>query len=256
MAEKNTDRLTSLSSAHPESSLSSKAHFGTWGIYAAAAGATLAMSTNAQAVIIYTTLGQTVTQPVGAVTSMGHSISSKNLPISILGKKPLESIYLRKNSSLVPGIGQARLFGDIPLATAGGLTSAGGRAAKDFVMNAAIGASQNFPGGGGTFLEKHTSSGPLKGAFGGQKTGFVGFEYDGVYGWIEVMLSDAGSPGYANEFKAIAYAYNTVAGATIDAGQGIPTSTPEPDTAALGLLAAGAAGLAVWRRRRKEAAAV
>jgi MYXO-CTERM domain-containing protein len=188
---------------------------------------------------------------VVGIGTLGQSTSEKTFALSVNGKHPAVSIYLRKNSSLVPGLAEARL-GGLNLATSGGKTSGGGRAAKDLLLNAPIGASRNFPGGGGTFLNKHTSSGPLKGFFGGQKTGFVGFSYAGLYGWIEVMVSDAGSPGYTNELKAIAYAYNSVAGATINAGQGIPTSTPEPDTAALGLLASGAAGLAIWRRRRKE----
>src|SRR5580658_1793770 len=101
--------LASLNSACPEGSSSLKAHFGNWGIYAAAAGATLAMSTNAEAQIVYTTLGQNVTAPAVGLTSQGHSIATKNFTVNIAGHRQTESIYLRKNTSLVPSLGAAKI---------------------------------------------------------------------------------------------------------------------------------------------------
>ncbi|MGA3239187.1 MAG: PEP-CTERM sorting domain-containing protein [Bryobacteraceae bacterium] len=228
----------------------SKAHFGNWGIYAAAAGATLAMSTNADASIIYGTLGQNVSIGTGA----GNTTAAKTFVVSAV-QKDIESIYLRRFSAVggAASSANAKIIGGLAFATTGGATSGGGHAAKNFALNAPIGASRHFSGHGGTFLEKHTSSNALKGFFGGDQTGFVGFSNGfGNYGWIRVSVSDAGSPGYTNELTVIDYAYNTIATDPIDAGEGIPTGTPEPGTAALGLLASGAVGLAVWRRRRKE----
>jgi hypothetical protein len=253
MIEKKTDMFASLNSACPEGSSSLKAHFGNWGIYAAAAGATLAMSTNAEAQIVYTTLGQTVS--IG--TGLGNISSSKGFAMTVGAHRGTEHLYLRRSSAVAGNASSARakVFGQFPLAISGGATSGGGFAAKNFGLNAPIGASRLFSGHGGTFLEKHTSQNAVKGFFGGQQTGFVGFATGpGLdnYGWIELKVSDAGSPGYTNELQVIAYAYNSVAGSPINAGQGIPVTTPEPDTAALGLLASGAAGLAIWRRRRKE----
>lgn len=258
MTEKKTD-MPALPSACPEGSSSSKAHFGNWGIYAAAAGATLAMSTNAEAVIVYTTLGQSVSLPAYPLTSSelshGKSVAQKTFPLSIQGHKGTGTLYLRRSSA--HNLAAAKIIGNLALATSGGLTSSGGHAAKDFLANQIIGASRHFSGHGATFLDKHTSLGATKGFFEGNKTGFVGFSNGvGNLGWLEIMVSSAGTPGYTNELKVIAYAYNTVADSPIEAGQGIPTSTPEPDTAALGLLASGAAGLAIWRRRRKEIDAV
>ncbi|TWT77115.1 PEP-CTERM motif protein [Posidoniimonas polymericola] len=65
---------------------------------------------------------------------------------------------------------------------------------------------------------------------------------DTYYGWIRVTIDNAAGTFVVND-----WAYNTVSGAGIAAGQ-----TPEPGT--LGLLAAGAAGLAAARRRRQDAA--
>lgn len=254
MTEKKTD-LPAPPSACPESFSFSKAQFGNWGIYAAAAGATLAMSTNAEAQIVYTTLGQTVTRPAVGLTVLGHSITSKNFTVNIAGHKQTESIYLRKNTSLVPPLGAAKIGvieDALNFATAGGATGSGQRAAKNFGVGSAIGGAQHFYPGADDFLNKHTTLGAFNGFFKGVDTGFLGFSYAGHYGWIEAMVSDAGSPGFTNELKVIAYAYNSVADSPINAGQGMPVTTPEPDTAALGLLASGAAGLAIWRRRRKE----
>jgi MYXO-CTERM domain-containing protein len=208
------------------------------------------MSTNADAAIIYGTLGQSVS--IGTVAS--NITAAKTFQVSVV-QKEFESIYLRRFSAIgsAASSANAKIIGVVGLATVGGATSGGGHAAKNFALNAPIGVSQHFSGHGGTFLEKHTSGNALRGFFGGDQTGFVGFSNGfGNYAWIRLSVSDAGSPGYTNELTVIDYAYNTVAGETIDAGEGIPTSTPEPSTSALGLLASGAAGIAVWRRRRKE----
>lgn len=71
---------------------------------------------------------------------------------------------------------------------------------------------------------------------------FIGLEFPigGVnhFGWVRVTIDNA-----AGSFVINDWAYNTVAGEPIRAGQ-----IPEPT--ALGLLAAGAAGVAAMRRRR------
>lgn len=64
---------------------------------------------------------------------------------------------------------------------------------------------------------------------------------DTFYGWIRVTIDNAAGTFVVND-----WAYNTVAGEGILAG-----ATPEPGT--LGLLAAGAAGLAAVRRRKEAA---
>ncbi len=80
------------------------------------------------------------------------------------------------------------------------------------------------------------------------KSGYLGFEYfDNAglahFGWAKMSVSVTSSRITGN---LRGYAYDTVAGETIFAGQ---TTTPEPGT--LGLLALGAAGLALWRKRKQ-----
>lgn len=76
--------------------------------------------------------------------------------------------------------------------------------------------------------------------------GFIGFRFNGgsgmEYGWARVNVQ--GGPG--NAFTVVDYAWADI-GTPIRTGQ---TAVPEPSS--LGLLAAGAAGLALWRKRRKQ----
>ncbi len=69
------------------------------------------------------------------------------------------------------------------------------------------------------------------------------------YGWVELKFSGA----IPNSIQAISWAYNPVAGQAITAGQTNDpdtSATPEPGTAALSLLAMGAAGVLAWRRKK------
>jgi LPXTG-motif cell wall-anchored protein len=96
-------------------------------------------------------------------------------------------------------------------------------------------------------------NGSAKGLFGpGTVSGFAGFRSTktGDLGWIDVEVFDRSADGYPDQLEIISWAYNNVGGASIEAGQ--TSSTPEPNTAALGLLAAGAAGLLALRRRRAQ----
>jgi len=71
------------------------------------------------------------------------------------------------------------------------------------------------------------------------------------FGWARLEWQNAAN-GYPGSVTLIDYAYNDVLGAPINAGQVSDTSTPEPDSKAMGLLVAGAAGVLAWRRRRKQ----
>lgn len=94
------------------------------------------------------------------------------------------------------------------------------------------------------------------GAFRPGRSGFAGFETSGGdLGWLrlEVFASDWDRMFRYRQFpvaiEAIDWAYNNVPGAPIRAGEGAPTSTPEPGSIALALLAMGASGLLAWRKR-------
>ena len=80
--------------------------------------------------------------------------------------------------------------------------------------------------------------------------GYVGLKVTGVagkeyYGWLALKLLPG--PGYGVE--VLKMAFHTTPGVALPAG------VPEPGSMALGLLAAGAAGVARLRRRRREDAA-
>ena len=83
---------------------------------------------------------------------------------------------------------------------------------------------------------------------------FIGFRTSsGNLGWLQIEVFDHNSDGFVDEAKIIGYGYNTVAGASILAGQtsGGGSSTPEPGSASLAILAAGAAGIQALRRARQ-----
>ncbi len=72
-------------------------------------------------------------------------------------------------------------------------------------------------------------------------TGFLGVRFNtNQYGWIRVNM--AGAPD--NSFTVVDYAFTT-AGEGIFAGQ----IAPVPEPSSLALLASGAAGIAMWRKR-------
>lgn len=82
--------------------------------------------------------------------------------------------------------------------------------------------------------------------------GFVGFRFDNgagkQYGWARVRM-DGRSANF--RFKVLDYAYADP-GEPIKPGQRSSSSMNAPDEGSLGLLAAGAAGVALWRQRRKR----
>lgn len=86
--------------------------------------------------------------------------------------------------------------------------------------------------------------------FNNANPGFVGFSFGAggntLFGWARVNINQA-----AGTFTVIDYAYQATPGVGINAG-----AIPEPGTiASLGFLAAGAAGLGIYRRRRQQAGA-
>ena len=78
------------------------------------------------------------------------------------------------------------------------------------------------------------------------------------YGWLQLRVDDL--VGLPVNLTILGYAYNDQPGAAILAGDtgasetGPGDSTPEPSTAAMLLLAAGATGIAAWKRQRKASA--
>ena len=77
----------------------------------------------------------------------------------------------------------------------------------------------------------------------------------GVLGWMKLKMSDTTVAGVPSSIKMISWAYNSVSGQTILAGQTSNAAVPEPGTMAMGLLASGAAGLVALRRAKAKAKA-
>ncbi len=105
------------------------------------------------------------------------------------------------------------------------------------------------------YSEYHNPAFP--GSWPGSGTGFLGVQIqrdgDVHYGWIRLQLEDLsslkdGPEGASDRVTVVDWAYQSVAGAPIEAGQ----TVPEPSTGTLTLLATGAAGALTWRRRRSH----
>jgi MYXO-CTERM domain-containing protein len=207
-------------------------HFSNWGVYAAAAGAGLAMAANADAALIYTVENKTASIPPTANSTQAR------VAIDIAGKA--FSLRVSRNSGTQGAAGFFNLPGSFKLGGTG------------FPKNYALGASIKVSHTETRTVLRGKGAGRVYGAWGpGTVTGFVGFKNASVLGWMRIVVDNNGSTGYPDAVKLIDYAY-TALGGSIKAGQTSSSTTPEPGTAALGLLAAGAAGLVELRRRRKE----
>jgi LPXTG-motif cell wall-anchored protein len=219
-----------------------KQHLGNWGAYAAAAGAALAMSTNASAAsIISSAPGLTVSITPGP----------QRTTFSVAGA--LEALMINRRTAA-----QSRTAGVQIIDERGGLKfGASGISAKRYVTGQpimAVGHSYGFV----DILYKDTTNATTRtiGRFGaGASNGFLGFQNAaGDLGWLHVQVTIDGS-GFPSQLELIAWAYNDVAGAPIEAGQTTEAAaTPEPGAAALGLLALGAAGILALRKRRNQLA--
>jgi PEP-CTERM motif-containing protein len=204
-----------------------------WSVYAAAAGATLAMAANADASIIYS-------GPMDlTVTGSENNISSKTFKID--GDPIAAELNLFAEDGFRVNVAEVINFSS-KVHFAG--TNTGGLSfGKKYNLNQQI--SFAGAGGGGT-LQKSSNNG-VHGQWGpGIVTGFLGIELPGSdYGWIEVRVTNTGNLPTKEEI--LGWAYNDAG--TIEAGE-LPSPTPEPGTAGLALLALGSAGLIAWRRRR------
>jgi hypothetical protein len=230
-----------------------------WLSYAVMAGAAgvslLATAPMAEADIIYTR-ADIVTPPNGSstVSIAGNTLTFTNLHFFSSGIPPgWFNLYNRATMR-----GFFSVSRQIPGIVGRSVTSAAGRvAASRLATGANIGASRGFSGrgfSGNVLIESVDNYGTLRnnGQWPGGAAGYLGLELqiDGQvhYGWaaLEVFRLQLGPPAnFGLKYVVTGYAYDTVAGETITAGEG---KTPEPGT--LGLLALGSLGLGFWRRRK------
>jgi len=215
---------------------------GNWIPYAAAAGAALAMSTNASASIIYSgPQNIPVTIPTGDVNTQ------KIAQFSVAQVD--EAVYLQNFTDIVSArAGSAAL--DFVTSTKRLAFARSGALAKLYNLGQAI--LMTGPVSARAVLRENNID-EDGGAFGlGTVSGFIGFKstHTGDLGWIDVKVFDRNSDGYPDELEILGSAYNSVSGGAIDAGE--TPSTPEPGTAALSLLALGASGILALRKRRQQ----
>lgn len=254
-----------------------KDRLGNWGIYAAAAGAVLSMATNADAGILTGTLNTTATINPAASYS-GFSIKTfkvggtsqvavvKNVPAHTSrgpgGPSNLPCPIPSSPGCLLLGQRGAQVF-SIKRQAQAFLRSVSGNSPKLQFFDANGSFAKNFAAGATIAGSKLSSVAMLKsnfygnlGNFGFGSPGYVGFEnQNGDYGWLKVIVNDLNSDQYPDQVEVISYALNTTPGASITAGETSgPSSTPEPGTAAMLLLASGAAGIVALRRARRATA--
>jgi hypothetical protein len=232
--------------------------FGSWTIYAAATASALAGSTSASAGIIYSGLLNDSVSLVPNESGVRTQINIHAGPVDAAIR-----IYHSANSRGLGG------FADIGFGYVGqGAVSNVNASHPNFLKRFASGA--NISGGLGEFHRGIDHDKLIQRAPGGTQdfgfwplksnTGFVGVRFVTAgntrsgsgggfdYGWLR--LSFQTFDGVPDEITLIDYAYNDVANASIQAGQET-SATPEPASAAMMLLATGAAGLLAMRRRRK-----
>jgi hypothetical protein len=247
-----------------------------WAGYAAAAGASLAMAGAADASIIYSGVRNITAQidPSVQVPAADFQVASSiqfNVDGSSFDAFAIErAIFINANSVKYLG------GGVIQVASGG---SGGARFLNDGAFLSAsqlIGPTGSFSanGVGQLRIAVHSASGATVngGLFGHAPlgvTGVVGVKLgSGNFGWIRLKVEDLGlnqpfrdhlaltggapisGQGFGDKITVIDWAYEN-SGAAIHAGAtGSPVGVPEPS--ALALLAAGAAGIGAFRRRKAE----
>jgi hypothetical protein len=221
-----------------------------WRMYAAAAGSGLAMTTSAEAGIIsYSGPPQTAT----AGGNSGNQWSTKIDGVNFIGR-------VSRQTQTSGGYFHFPNHKGVALLSGGGsfLKNASGRLA-----NLASGAK--ISNGAGSFgnngsagvlhyrhqTVNHTNS---HGSFQKSEAEFAGIKIGSNFGWMELEWG-GDSNNNPSSITLLGWAYDTVAGEAIVAGQTVSAAVPEPSTALMTLLAAGPVGVLAWRKRRQKQAA-
>jgi hypothetical protein len=244
-----------------------KQSLGNWPMYAAATGSALALSTSAGASIIHGFGNLSLSVPAA-----GFQLETSDFRIGPQSGSAVAYPYLFafhrqfSGNSTFPAY---RVGGVQLLASCGCTTSFFVRPYSTLVRNYPLrrfASGEMISGGGsplfysmGFLAAKCTGATSVCGTAGGVSVhpdfqsnvyGFAGFRAGGNYGWIRVKWEADSGNGFPNKITVLDWAYED-SGAPIAAGD---TGTPEPGTMSMSLLAAGAAGIVAWRKRKKCAA--
>ncbi len=203
--------------------------------YAAAAGAALASAGTADAAILYTS----VNVPAGG--DAGKIITGTNFRARVIASN-------NGGSSLKAGymVGNAQYKINV-----------GGRSALLLTANQAVGPGLGFGMTGLIFYVGFTNTNKFfnRGQFPTSSAGgYIGIRFgaDGdankYYGWMHIAKVNRTGPSFSID----GWAKETTANLPIQVGATGPAAVPEPTSCALALIALGAGGLAVHRRRRQE----
>jgi hypothetical protein len=227
-----------------------------WGIYAAATGSALAMSTAADANIIYSG-PQNITAKVGTYNySHGlktFSINGARFSIAVF-KRSFRVSYtgipfsIKQGWAILWGYGGGQRFADH--GSHYGLR----RFFSGNTISSHVGQFRRYRGIlreviSSTYGDARGHHSFNTGSWIAGKTNFAGILVGGDYGWVRLRFDDAND--VPASITAIDWAYDD-SGAPIIAGDtGAPASTPEPGSLSLLTLAAGATGIVALRRRRK-----
>jgi hypothetical protein len=228
-----------------------------WPVYATVTGAALAMASNASASIIYSGLLDT-TVSLGSKQKSANRTTGGSVLLKSGSGAPIGSFQLvvahHAGSGIrgaVIGVGgsQLNLLGSSELLA---------RLSSGAAISGAAATGSNFFGTGFRFVDYERVFSTSRHTYGWSKTkGFGGFSFFNSvadqkdYGWIRLQYG-IGKSGLINSLTAVDWAYDD-SGAAIIAGDTGLSSTPEPSTMALSLLAAGAAGVGALRKRRAAA---
>jgi hypothetical protein len=246
-----TARLSDYSAITRVSAAAQNLHrrAGNWPIYAAAAGSAMAMATNASASIITCASNCTVSAPStfgsdpGFIQLLGTAATNKRfLFAAVLGQQTYGG------SPFTFGSVNARAGANVKLFFTG---SVGNPHARNFKPGSAIGPNATGNLGSHGIIEQKALSTSGFGNFTAGVDGYVGVQVQGnEYGWIKLVFTVGGESKIPSALTVISWDLDLTPNQAIGAGLEATTPTPEPGTMALGLLAAGAAGVTALRRRR------
>jgi hypothetical protein len=210
-----------------------------WRAYAAAAGSGLALTTSAEASIIYSgSLNKSASVGSGIATwqtninGVNFIGRAENVVIADGGR------YFTRNSGVLNGASWLRNgSGNVKMLASGAKISNG--------------AGNGFGNGSGNLHQVFSNTSrrsATHGTWANGATGFAGIKVDGDLGWAELKFG-YGIRDYAS-LTLLGWAYETEAGQSINAGEMPTAAVPEPSTGLMALLATGCVGVSAWRKRR------